>query len=130
MSLGSIISILISSGKMIYNTGSLLAEGVGHVRSGAGKTLVDRCLEIIETLQQVDRKYITTAKTQRLVQAIVNGLNWCSRYEKMLYAKKVIFVKRYKSAFREYHNELSKYYYDLSMSILLTGIFPEQALVL
>lgn len=124
VSLGTVISILISSGKVIYNVGSLLKDGVEHVRSEEGLSLIVRCRSILDTLENVDKKFVTTTKTQVLVQTIVNSLNWANRYEAMSMPRKVLFHKTYKEAFHDYHAELSKYYVDFSMSVLLTGIFP------
>lgn len=126
ISLGTLISILLTAGKSIYNVGNLLVEGIGHVRSEEGRSLLNRCLSIIETLQNVDKQYITTARTQRLVQTLVNCLNWVKKYESMNAIRKVIFYKDYRETFRGYHTELTKYYYDMSISILLTGIFPNK----
>ena len=126
VSLETIITILVGSGKLIYDVGTLLKDGVEHVKQKEGVSLINRCRYILHTLESVDSKYITTTRTQVLVQTIVNALNWANRYETMSVARRVLFHKTYKTAFQDYHSELSKYYVDFSMSVLLTGIFPSK----
>jgi hypothetical protein len=126
ITLGTIISILVAAGRGIYGASSLAKDGFDDVKSGPSKILIERCTEIIEDLQQMDHHLLITGRTQRLIQTIVDCLQWARNYDDKNTMSKIIFSNGNKKKFKKRHAELSINFNDLVLSVLLTGIFPDR----
>lgn len=125
LSLGTIISILTFSGKMLYGTANLTNSGITTMHSGPSQLLVERCGEIIEDLQQMDHTILITRRSHRLVQTIIDSLNWAKSYDKKCTLKKIIFNGSYSKKFETSHERITRYFYDLVLSVQLTRAFPD-----
>lgn len=125
ITLGTLVSILVAAGKGGIDIASLTIDGVDGVRSKYSKTLVARCTEIAEDLQQMDHHLLITGRTHRLVKTIVECIKWSKKYDDKCLLKKIIFNNSYKNKFKQHHNEITTYFSDLVLSVLLTGLFPD-----
>lgn len=124
--LSTIISILVAAGKIVYGTSNIAFEGLNNLKSPDSIRLSERCSEIIEDLQQMDHNILITGRSHRLVQTIVDCLQWSKHYDEKSYIKKIIFSNKYKSKFKKCHSEITLYYHDLVLSVLLIEFFPNE----
>lgn len=124
--LGTIISLLVAAGKGGIDAASITIDGVDGVKSAQSKVLVERCTEIIEDLQQMDHHLLITGRTHRLVSTIVDALAWASEYDSKWLIKKIFLNRKYQRVFKKKHQEITKYFHDLVLSVLLTGLFPDK----
>lgn len=126
LGLSTIISILVAAGKVIYGTGNLAFDGITNLKSPDSITLSERCSEIVEDLQQMNHDFLITGRCHRLVQKIVDCVKWAKNYDEKSYVKKIIFSNKYKSKFSKCHQEITLYFHDLVLSILLVELFPNR----
>lgn len=125
ISLGALISILSVSGRLIYGAAEITSNGIGSINSKHSHTLVKRCSEIVEDLQQMDHKILGTGRAQTVVQTVINSLNWAKKYEKKKIIIKIIFSNKYEKKFKDHHEYLTQYFNDLVLSTLLTRTYPD-----
>lgn len=123
--LGTLITIITLSGQIIYGATNITSEGINSIRCKRSLALVERCSEIVEDLQQMDHHILKTGRSHRLVQTVVNSLNWASKYDNKWLLNKFMFGGRYDKKFYKCHEKLSLYFDDLVLSILLTRVFPD-----
>lgn len=125
ITLGTLVSILVAAGRGGIDVASLTIDGIDGVKSKYSKTLVDRCSEIAEDLQQMDHHLLITGRTHRLVKTIVDSLKWAQLYEEKCLVKQIIFNSSYKRKFKQFHYDITTYFADLVLSVMLTGLFPD-----
>lgn len=128
ISLGTIISILITAGNVIYGTGAIALDGIGNLKSNRCRKLADRCTNIINDLQKIDKCYLITSRCHQLVQTVINCLKWSQKYDKKSKFKRIIFSDRYQLNFIECHEELTKHYNDMVSSLVLIKFFEHENL--
>lgn len=125
ISLGTLISLLVSAGKLAYDGGTIAIDGVEHTKTKSSRCLVQRCSECVEDLQQIDHHILITGRSHRVVQVILDNIKWCSKYDSKCLLKRIVFNGTYRKKFEKCHHELSQYYYDFVLSVLITKLYPD-----
>lgn len=130
ISLGTIaalVSIVSGAGMVINISYDLANSGIEYLRSNTSIKLTNRCAIIAEILQSVDPGIIVTPVGRKLVQTLVDCIEWSKKYDKKTRIKKIFYYEKYHKRFAEYHNNLTQDLSDIAHSIEIINFKPRDS---
>lgn len=125
LSISTLISLTINSGKLIYTTLDLTKNGLDSLKSPLSKYLCDIISEVTEDLQQTKREILLTGRGVRLTQTLIHASEWAVEYDEKCTAKKIFLSSRYEKKFQKHHKLIARHFAALVVSNILTVTFKD-----
>lgn len=106
--------ILSSAGFTIYNVYDITNDGLESIKCQMSRRLADRSSAIAEILQHCERHILLTNLGRKMVQTLIDSIQWSYRYQKKNKLKKIINNFKYEEKFKWYHDAISQDMSDIA----------------
>lgn len=123
--LGTLVSILVNSGKLLYVSIDLTKNGLDSLKSPLSKYLYDIISDATEDLQQTKHEFLITSRGVRLMNALLQASEWAIEYDKKCTAKKIFFSSKYEKKFQKHHEFIARHFAALVLSNILSKTFKD-----
>lgn len=91
-----------------------------RISSKQVQRLMDKCMETAEDLQQIDAYLLRSHRARRLIETLIECLEWCHVYQKKYAATRFLWSAGYRDRFARLHRQLTEDFVGLTQSIQLT----------
>jgi hypothetical protein len=96
-----------------------------RISSKQVQRLLDKCMETAEDLQQIDAYLLRSHRAHRLINTLVECLQWCYTYQKKYATKRFLCSAGYREHFQRLHRQLTEDFVGFTQSIQLTQPLAE-----
>jgi len=114
-----------AAGTAIQFTQRSISGANERINSRHSLALLQRADAIANTLCHIDPNVTACDMGSRMVQTLVNAINWALKYNRKRKIKKIFKYEKYRHIFECYHDSISRELADL-INILTLGRFNEQ----
>lgn len=124
MSLSTLVSVIVAGGRAIYTAYDYTNTGVSNVKSSPSSRCLYHCSAITDNLGKIDKKLLQTAHGQKVVQDLVNCIEWSLSYDNKNILSKIFLSSSYMKKFETLNKALFQSYNYFILSNLLLYHFP------
>jgi hypothetical protein len=115
--LSAVIGLSMAGGNAIYYTHNLISGKEVRLNSRHSILLADRANTIAGILQKVNPDIIVSNFGRRMIQTLVDSLEWAYKYNGKSKIKKVFKSSKYRFIFTTYHKAITRDMGDLSRAL-------------
>lgn len=123
--LSTLMGLTMAAGTAIQFTQRSVSGANERINSRHSLALLQRANNIADVMCHIDQNVTASTIGTRMIQTLVNAINWALKYNRKRKIKKIFKFEKYRHIFECYHDSIGRELADLT-NILALGKYQEQ----
>lgn len=123
--LSALLGLTMAAGTAIQFTQRSVSGANERINSRHSLALIQRASNIADVLCHIDQNVTASTVGTRMIQTLINAINWALKYNRKRKIKKIFKFEKYRHIFECYHDSIGRELADLT-NILALGKYQEQ----